>query len=79
MFLKNRSFNVKLVNDKLTNEPTEEPSDPVQNILIAQAYAAIGKEFVTDITATIVLGAATVFVVKTVCNVVNLGAKALFK
>lgn len=78
--LKNRSFNVKLVNDQLVGESIEDVQrDPVQGILVAQAYAAVAKDVVSSIAETIVISTVTIVTVKTLATVVNLGAKALFK
>lgn len=78
--LKNRSFNVKLVNDQLVGESIEDVQrDPVQGILVAQAYAAVAKDVVSSIAEIIVISTVTIVTVKTLATVVNLGAKALFK
>jgi len=69
---RNRSINVKLVKDGM---PDVEPKDPTENLLTVQGYAAIAEEFVKGVSEAVV----TVIVVKTVCDVVKIGLKAVTK
>lgn len=71
MFLKNRSFNVKMVKDG--NALDGDPQDRMDGILAAQAYAEVFKDVthhVAELTITVVL-------VKTACDLMKIGAKAL--
>jgi hypothetical protein len=69
---KNRSINVKLVKDGPTDVETK---DPMENLLALQGYAAIAEEFVKGVSEAVV----TVIVVKTACDVVKIGLKAITK
>jgi len=69
---KNRSINVKLVRDDVVDT---ELKDPMQGVIVAQAYAAVAEELVKGIAEAV----ATVFVIKTACKVIETGAKALVR
>jgi hypothetical protein len=71
MFFKDRSFNVKVVKDGTVVDG--EPRDPMQGVYVAQAYAEVTKDAVRDIAGVIV----TVVLVKTACDLMKIGAKAL--
>jgi hypothetical protein len=77
--MRNKSFNVKIVNDKLVGETEEETSNSVQNLLLAQGYAGLAKDVVTDITGTVVAAISAVVILKTAANVVNLLAGRLLR
>jgi hypothetical protein len=53
-FMKNRSFNVKMVRDDTPgNADSFVPADPMLGPEIAAAYADIAKAFITHATVTI--------------------------
>jgi hypothetical protein len=72
MLFKNRSINLKLVKDDSTET---EPKDPIQSVLVAQGYAAVAEQLVKGVSEAVI----TVIVVKTTCDVVKIGLKALTK
>lgn len=72
MFFKNRSFNVKLVKDDIVDT---EIKDPMQGVLVAQAYATVAEEFVKGVSEAVI----AVVVAKTACKVIETGAKALVR
>lgn len=79
-FFKNRSFNVKLVNDRLAaDESTSESRDPVNGVLVAQAYAQIATETIAQVAQIVVTTTVVVIAVKTGANIVNAGLKYLTK
>lgn len=78
---KNRSFNVKVVNDKLTaTEPdTDNYRDPAEGVLIAQAYAQIVTETAGKIAYIIGATTVTIIAAKTASSAVSAGLKYLSK
>lgn len=77
---KNRSFNVKLVNDKLAaTEDNSEPRDPVDGVLIAQAYAQIATETIANVAQTVVAATVIIVSVKTGAKMIDAGLKYLTK
>lgn len=54
-FLRNRSFNVKVVRDQDTNhvDPTDPNRNPFENVEMAAAYAEVAKNFITHAALTI--------------------------
>lgn len=76
----NRSFNVKLVNDKLAaDDSSNESRDPAEGVLIAQAYAQIAVETLGSIAYIIGATTVTILVAKTASNAVNAGLNHLTK
>jgi hypothetical protein len=68
MFFKNRSFNVKLVNDGKT-----EYQDPMEGVFVAQQYAILADGMVKSVASTVI----TVIVVKGAVDLVKILAKKL--
>lgn len=63
--MKNRSINVKVVNDEDQNGASSEfPNDPFEGVEVAAAYAEVAKNFITH-TALVVGG------VYSLCKVVE--------
>lgn len=55
MFMKNRSFNVKVVKDPVNGSEPDETTDPFEGVQVAAAYAEVAKDFVTH-TALVIGG-----------------------
>lgn len=76
---KNRSFNVKLVKDNLVAGEEPEPRNPVEGVVLAQAYAQIATDTFANIAQTVAVTAVIIYGAKTASNVVNAGLKYLTK
>jgi len=76
-FLSKRSFNVKLVNDNqlVAGDEDGEKRNPVDGVLIAQAYAQIAVDTATSIAQIAVVTTAAIVGIKTTANLVNAGLK----
>lgn len=72
MFFKNRSFNVKVVKDGNVIDD-ESPRDAMEGVMIAQAYAEVLKDVTTHVGEIVV----TTILVKTACDLMKIGAKAI--
>jgi len=68
-FMKNRSFNVKVVKDDNGTVTTEESGrDPFEGVEVAAAYAEVAKDFITHAALTIGGVWAAVKVVERICK-----------
>jgi hypothetical protein len=69
MLLKNRAVQVKFVK----NNPDDVSTDPTESISTVQAYADIVTELAWELAGV----ATSVIVVKTACDLLRIGAKAI--
>lgn len=80
MLFRGKSFNVKLVNDNLIPvDDSKEPTNPIDKLMLTQAYADLGINTVAEVAITIGAVIAGVAVTKTLCRVVELGANRIFR
>lgn len=70
---KNRAFQVKVVKD--ANDVAITTNDPAEALILARAYAELVKDVSQHIGSTI----CTVIIVKTACDLIRIGARALVK
>lgn len=66
-FLRNRSLNVKVVNDK-DGTPVDPNADPFEGVEVAAAYAEVAKDFITHTVVTIGIAFAGYKILERLCR-----------